>query len=144
GVGGLEEWGKPPRRSARPVKDAPQAASAAAATVDLFYEMENTDHLRPGQRVAVTLPLRGEEESVVVPWSAIVFDIHGGTWVYEQESERVFIRRRVHVQYVVGTTAVLASGPPAGVKIVIDVEQPLEVGKKIVIEGVAELFGAEV
>jgi hypothetical protein len=65
----------------------------------------------------VTLKLRGpaQGQGLVVPWSAVVHDIHGGTWVYEQlsDQERSFRRRRVEVQYVDGAKAVLASGPAA-------------------------------
>jgi membrane fusion protein, heavy metal efflux system len=59
----------------------------------------------------------------------VVYDIHGGTWVYEQVGPRRYTRRRVVVGYTVGTDAVLASGPSAGAK--------------VVTAGVQELFGAE-
>jgi RND family efflux transporter MFP subunit len=116
-------------RRVKPVS-APPSADPAAGTVDLFYELDNKQQqYTPGQRVAVSLPLRDEAESLTVPWSAIVFDIHGGTWVYERSGETTFIRRRVLVRYVTDGVAILADGPPAGTK--------------IVTAGAAELFGAE-
>lgn len=116
-------------RTAGPVA-APPSADPVTATADLFYEIENRDGaLRPGQRVTVALPLKSEEESIVVPWSAILHDIHGGTWVYEKIGEHKFARRRVQVKAVVEKTAVLAAG--------------LQAGLPVVTEGVPELFGTE-
>ncbi|MFO0803104.1 MAG: efflux RND transporter periplasmic adaptor subunit [Gemmataceae bacterium] len=115
--------------SAKPVA-APPSANPLAATVDHFYELPNADgRLTPGQRLGVAIPLADAHESSVVPWSAIVFDVHGGTWVYIEAGPRTFARRRVTVQYTAGEDAVLSSGP--------------SVGTKVVNIGVQELFGAE-
>jgi len=115
--------------TARPVA-APPSANPLAATVDLYYEADNPNgSLIPGQRVSATLPLRGEAESVVVPWSAVVHDIYGGTWVYEQTAPHTFVRRRITVRFVVGDQAALGGGPPAGT-VVVD-------------RGAQELFGTE-
>jgi RND family efflux transporter MFP subunit len=114
---------------AKPVA-APPSANPLSATVDLFYEMPNADgKLFPGQRLGVTLPLADTSESLSVPWSALVFDIHGGTWVYKRIGPHRYARQRVVVAYTVGAEAVLSSGPP--------------VGTTIVTAGVQELFGAE-
>jgi membrane fusion protein, heavy metal efflux system len=116
-------------KSARPIT-APPAANALAATVDLFYEVPNADRsLIPGQRAGASLVLAGQAESLVVPWSSVVFDIYGGAWVYEQTEARTYVRRRVVVRHVVKTDAVLEKGPA--------------VGAKIVTEGAIEIFGAE-
>jgi cobalt-zinc-cadmium efflux system membrane fusion protein len=110
--------------------DAPPSANPLSATVDLFYELPNPDgKFIPGQRLGVSVPLNDNESSLTVPWSAVVFDMHGGTWVYEQLEPRRFNRRRVVVAYTSGSDAVLASGPPAGAT--------------VVTTGVQELFGAE-
>lgn len=109
---------------------APPSANALASTVDVFYELPNAGgKLIPGQRLGVTIPLADARESLTVPWSALVFDVHGGTWVYEEVGSRRYARRRATVAYTVGPDAVLASGPPAGAK--------------VVSAGVQELFGAE-
>jgi RND family efflux transporter MFP subunit len=109
---------------------APPSANPLAATVDLFYELPNADgRLTPGQRLGVSIPLAESHESAVVPWSAIVFDVNGGTWVYVQTAPRTFTRRRVTVQYTLGDDAVISNGPPAGTP--------------VVTAGVQELFGAE-
>lgn len=129
-VGGLADAPGRPTRLAKPVLHTTPSANALTTTIDLYYEVENHDgKLRPGQRVGVTLPLRGEAESLVVPHAAILRDINGGAWVYESLGKHVFARRRVIVDHVVGPDAVLAMGPKAGIKVVTD--------------GAAELFGTE-
>jgi RND family efflux transporter MFP subunit len=109
---------------------APPSADPNAATIDFFYELDNPQRdLQPGQKVSVTLPLRGAEESLVIPWSAVLHDVLGSAWVYEQTAPNTFVRRRVAVQYVDDSQAVLAAGP--------------EPRTTVVVEGVAELFGTE-
>ena len=115
--------------SAKPVV-APPSANPLAATVDLFFELPNADgKLHPGQRLGVTIPLADAKESLTVPWSAVLFDVHGGTWVYTQTGPRTYTRKRVVVLYTAGADAVLASGPAAGTR--------------VVAHGGQELFGAE-
>ncbi len=128
-VGGLADAPGRKTRPAKPVHTTP-TANPLATTVDLYYEVENHDgKLRPGQKVGVTLPLKGEAESLVVPYASILYDHNGGAWVYEDMGKHVFARRRVVVDHIVGTEAVLALGP--------------KVGTKVVTDGAAELFGTE-
>ena len=115
---------------ANPVS-APPSSNPIAATVDLFYEVSNSNHeWQLGQKVQVVVPLKQSGEGLIVPWSAVVFDIYGGTWVYEQTAPHTFVRTRVQVSFLSGSSAVLASGPTPGTK--------------IVTQGAAELLGAEV
>jgi hypothetical protein len=116
-------------RAAKPVT-APQSASAATATVDLFYEADNaTAPYRLGQRVGLRLPLSDEAESLVLPWSAVLYDINGGTWVYARTAPLVYSRMRIEVRRIEGNLAVLARGPAPGTE--------------VVTAGAAELFGTE-
>jgi RND family efflux transporter MFP subunit len=109
---------------------APPSADAAKATADLVYEVDNAGGtFRPGQIVAVEIPMRSEGDSLAVPSSALVTDVNGGTWVYERVGAGKFVRRRVAVRHVEGGTAALAEGPAAGAK--------------VVVSGVMELFGVE-
>lgn len=118
-----------PSRAARPVS-APPTANPLNDTADLYFELANTDgSLRPGQKLSVTLAERASEESLVVPWSAVLHDIHGGTWVYENTAPQQYVRRRVEIRRVVNSRAVLARGPSTGAK--------------IVTTGAAEIFGTE-
>lgn len=130
--GAIGELGAMPNgndRYASPIP-APPSATPLASSVDLYYEMENKDGaLKPGERVSVTIPLQGTKESPVVPHSAILHDIYGGTWVYEKVRANEFRRQRVLIDHIQGENAVLAHGPAVGTEIVTD--------------GSAELFGTE-
>jgi RND family efflux transporter MFP subunit len=129
GIGSLADPPGVRVRQARPVT-APPSGDPLAATVHLYYEVENHDHaLRPGQRVGVTLPLRGDEDSLIVPYSALIRDALGGTWVYETVADHAYARRRVFVDRVVGELAGLTRGPKSGAR--------------VVTQGAAELYGAE-
>lgn len=115
--------------SARPIA-APPSADPIAATVDLYFEIDNSDaRFRPGERVEVLLPIGGQQESIVVPRGAILRDIHGVAWVYVQSAPEQFHRQRVEVHYTTEKMAVLSQGP--------------EVGTAVVVDGAAELFGTE-
>lgn len=118
------------RIEAKLLTEAPPSADPVAATVDVFYEVPNpAGHFSPGQRLAVAIPLKEPAETLVAPWSAVVFDIHGGAWVYEKTAELAYRRRRVVVDRVNGEEAVLASGPAPGAL--------------VATAGAQELFGAE-
>jgi RND family efflux transporter MFP subunit len=128
----IAEYGQPPDATARSARyvAAPPSADRDASTVDLFYGLSNDDgRLYPGQKLAVTLSLNSPAQSLVVPFNAVLYDIHGGAWVYEQVEAHAYARRRVAVKYVVGPIAVLSAGP--------------QVGAKVVTDGAAELFGTE-
>ncbi|ATG89729.1 membrane fusion protein MtrC [Methylomonas koyamae] len=128
-VGGLTNSSENATRLAVPVA-APPSANPAAATVDLFYEVKNSDaSLRPGQRVGVSIPLRSEDENLVVPWSALVYDVNGGSWIYQALQANVYQRRRVQVLRVVDDQAAVTGDIVAGIE--------------VVSMGVAELFGTE-
>jgi len=117
------------RVNAEPI-EAPPTATAIASTIDLYYQLPNPKGtFRPGQRVSVELTLVGDGEQRVIPWSAVVQDIHGGSWIYERIGDHKFTRRRVQVRHIVDSWAVLEQGPP--------------VGTEIVVTGVAEVFGTE-
>ena len=79
--------------------------------------------------MTVRVKLQGAREQQVVPWAAVMTDINGGTWVYENTAEHTYVRRRVQVRYIVDDLAVLESG--------------LANGAKIVTAGAVELYGTE-
>lgn len=128
----ITRLGAKPGDAAVPARSAaaPPSATALASTVDFYFELPNADaRFRPGERVSVSLPLTTAENNLVVPWTAVLHDIYGGQWVYEQTAPQTFVRRRVTVERVAGKDAVLASGPAVGAKVVTD--------------GAVELFGTE-
>ena len=75
------------------------------------------------------MALRGEDESLVVPSKALLYDIYGDTWVYLKVGDHAFERARTVIRYSDAGRSVLAVGPQAGSEIVVD--------------GAAELFGTE-
>ena len=105
-------------------------ADPQSVTVDIFYELPNTDFsYRPGQKVSVTINLKVSEQTLVVPYSSILYDMYGGTWVYENTKPQKYVRRRIELLHVLDGLAVLSRGPT--------------VGAKVVSAGAAELFGTE-
>ena len=117
--------------AAKRITAAPPTANPLASTVDWYFEVPDAQRqLRPGQRVQVRVPVSGAgAERLTGPWAGVLYDIHGGQWVYEMTAPNTFVRRRVQVAQVAGADAVLATGPAIGAKIVTD--------------GSAELFGIE-
>ena len=108
----------------------PLTASASASTVDWFYALPADTTLRAGERVALEIPtLESQSEALVLPFNAVLHDIHGGQWVYARTGDHSYTRRRIQVARVAGSDAILSSGPPAGTMVVTD--------------GSAELFGTE-
>jgi hypothetical protein len=125
----LGQWGDAGGVEVRPLAG-PLTGDTNAASVDLFYQLNNNDRaFRPSERVSVVLPVNTESEVLVVPLSAIWRDIHGGEWVYQNIAPQTYARQRVSIARSAGDFAVLASGPPAGAM--------------VATVGVAELAGTE-
>lgn len=113
----------------RPVT-APLRADSTAASVDLYYELSGAGlQLRPGERVMVELPLTGTESGLVVSEAAVLYDIHGDAWVYEDLGGNAYARRRVQIARHAGDRAVIERG--------------IGEGARVVTVGTAELFGTE-
>jgi cobalt-zinc-cadmium efflux system membrane fusion protein len=108
----------------------PPTAVPLAAAVDLYFELPNPERkYQPGQKISAHLTLKGEAQQVAIPWSAVYHDIYGGQWVYEQTSDRHFVRRRVEIGWVDGEWAAVTRG--------------LQPGVKVVTAGAAEIAGTE-
>jgi cobalt-zinc-cadmium efflux system membrane fusion protein len=128
-VHSLADFAGAETQTAEPVV-APFSADPKSVTVDLFYEISNEDlSYRPGQKVSVTLSLKDTEQSLVVPYSSILYDMYGSAWVYQNTEPQVYVRRRVELNYVLDEFAILTRGPA--------------VGARVVSAGAAELFGTE-
>lgn len=82
-----------------------------------------TDQVRE-QRVS-----RSASPCKVVPYSSLIYDPKGQTWIYTSPQPRTFVRQKVSVDYIEGNVAVLKGGPP--------------VGTVVASMGVAELYGTE-
>jgi hypothetical protein len=56
--------------------------------------------------------------SVIVPYSAIVYDPSGKTYVFTQRSPRTYVEVPATVDHINGDSAYLSSGPKAGTAVV--------------------------
>jgi hypothetical protein len=81
------------------------------------------------QTAVVRTEGEGAAERTIVPYSAVVYETDGETWVYASTDDLSFVREHIVVREIEGDRAVLTEGPPAGTE--------------VVTVGVAELFGAE-
>jgi hypothetical protein len=99
--------------------------------VNLYYAVAGTGHgLVAGQRVSVELTRVGAgKPQKIVPYSSVLYDVRGSTWVYTSPKPLVFVRHAITVDFIERDTAVLTDGP--------------SVGTKVVSIGAAELIGAE-
>jgi len=70
-----------------------------------------------------------DSQRLVVPYSALIYDPQGTTWIYTSPQPRTFVRHKVNVDYIEGNLVILNDGPPEGT-VVASV-------------AVAELYGAE-
>ena len=65
----------------------------------------------------------------VVPYAAVIYDLHGETWLYTNPAPLTFVRESILIDYIEGDRAILVNSPA--------------LGTQVVIVGVAELYGAE-
>ena len=65
----------------------------------------------------------------IVPYSSILYDMHGDTWVYTNPDARTFVRHQIEIDRIEGDDVILKDGP--------------EAGTVIATVGVAELYGTE-
>lgn len=112
---------------------APAATGLEAATLE---EVEGQEVSRitltekAAERLGVTTgAVETVEGKLQVPYSSLIYDASGGTWVYTNPEPLVFVRASVAVERIEAPTVKLTSGPPPGTK--------------IVTVGAAELLGAE-
>jgi len=81
---------------------------------------------KAAERIGVqTVPVSG----LVVPYSAVIYDTEGNTWIYTNPAPLTFIRVPIVIEHIEADQAFLSNG--------------LETDAPIVTLGVAELYGAE-
>jgi hypothetical protein len=54
----------------------------------------------------------------LIPYSAVVYDNDGSTWAFVNTGPRTFVRQRIAVGAIQGSTAVLTAGPAPGAAVV--------------------------
>lgn len=117
-----------------------QASEAASEKPAVVEPIEGTELNRvilsemAAQRLDIqTAPVREEQvngtQRLVVPYAAVIYDLHGETWAYTSPEPLTFVRQPIVVDYIEGDVVVLVDGPP--------------VGTQVATVGVAELYGAD-
>jgi hypothetical protein len=95
-----------------------------------FKVKDRTLGLEPGQHIAVRIVEPGSEMTKrIIPYSAVLYDVNGDTWVYTNPEPLVFVKERVAIDRIDQGMAVLKG--------------ELAVGTSVVTVGGAELLGAE-
>jgi hypothetical protein len=110
----------------------PAELDRTTVTKDTLFYMVDADKLNTptGQRVFVEVALVGAEKlQKTIPYSAVLYGLHGESWAYTSTTENNFVRHPVSIDYIDGERAILSDGPP--------------VGTMVVTVGSAELYGAE-
>jgi hypothetical protein len=72
---------------------------------------------------------RSQAMQTAIPYSALLYDTQGNTWVYTSPKPNVFVRAPIDVDFIQNDVAYLKSGP--------------EPGTNVASVGVAELYGTE-
>jgi hypothetical protein len=55
---------------------------------------------------------------LVVPYSSVIYETDGSTWVYTNPEPLVFVRQAITIETIQGEETVLTEGPEAGTKVV--------------------------
>lgn len=103
----------------------------SAGTKAVYYVVRGSGHnLQVGQRMLVEVALKeGSGVRKLIPFTAVIYDVKGGTWAYTNPEPLTYVRAPITIDYVDGEWAYLSDGP--------------EAGTEVVTLGAAELYGAE-
>ena len=75
---------------------------------------------RAAERLGIeTAPIQAAEGQMsVVPYSAVIYGLHGETWTYINPEPLTYVRHPITVDYIEGGQAFLSDGPPLETEIV--------------------------
>ena len=76
-----------------------------------------------------TSPVVKHGNQLAVPYSAVIYDLHGETWLYTSPAPFTFVRETITVDFIDGDMAILSAGPASGTE--------------VAMVGVPELYGAD-
>jgi hypothetical protein len=110
----------------------PKSTTVEKINPSTLEEIEGSDLQRviltekAAERIGLeTVPVSGQ----VVPYSAVIYDTEGNTWIYTNPAPLTFVRAPIVIDRIEGDQAFLS--------------QALESDAPIVTVGVAEIYGAE-
>lgn len=96
----------------------------------LYYSTSGQGDFVVGQRLMVEVALKGEQGArLVVPFSSLLYDINGETYVYISPEPLHYLRVPVIVERIEDDKVILEEGPAAGTN--------------VVTVGAVELYGAD-
>ena len=76
-----------------------------------------------------TAEVSEEQGAMVVPYSTVIYGLHGETWLYTNPEPLTYVRQPITIDRIDGGLAILSEGPA--------------LGTAVVTVGVAELYGEE-
>ena len=76
-----------------------------------------------------TSPVVKRGNQLAVPYAAVIYDLHGETWLYTNPAPFTFVREAITVDFIDGDMAILSAGPASGTE--------------VAMVGVPELYGAD-
>jgi hypothetical protein len=101
------------------VDDAEETESSSGSASLYYSVVDPNNALAPGQPVFVKLTLTGSgTERKIVPFTALLYGVHGETWVYTNPEPLTFVRAPVTVDYIEDGQAFLSEGPSVGTEVV--------------------------
>jgi hypothetical protein len=110
--------------------DVPQEVSARVEQTDGSQPAKIMISERARDRLGIrTTPVRSVRGSLIIPYSAVVYDAEGKAWAFSEPEARTFIRVPIKISSIKDDTVMLSKGPPPGTQ--------------VVIVGAPELVGAE-
>jgi hypothetical protein len=104
--------------------------AAATLAIPVDWSLQGVDHGFVGaEKVLVETPMKGGGMRKVVPYSSVIYEIDGKTWVYTNPEGTAYVRAPVTVDWIEGDRAILSDGP--------------SVGTRVASVGASQLYGAE-
>lgn len=85
---------------------------------------------RAAERLGIeTTTVAEQGEHLIVPYSTLIYDTHGETWLFTVIGPETYMRAPLTIDYIDGDRIFLLDGP--------------DIGTEVVTVGVAELYGTE-
>lgn len=106
------------------VEAAPDESQPATLTLSELAEKRLGIRTEPVRSVGT-----GSAATLVVPYSALVYDADGSSWAFSEPRPHTYVRVPLAIRRIAGDEVQLKSGPPAGTP--------------VVVVGAPELVGAE-
>jgi hypothetical protein len=123
------------------------AVDAVRRTADVIYELPSTAHEKGlaarDQMVQVGIPVDGKQKESMVSYAAVVYDAHGGAWIYidrttDEGKGRLYERRRVELGPMAGDEVAVRMVGSSGT-----IEPACKADDRVVVTGAGVLFSRE-